>query len=370
MSEPVKSVLHEVQEARGATFRDDDGWLWTMSFGDPARPATRRSAAGSRSGTSTRWSSGTYRPGRRRPRSSGSSAATSASQAVGQVRYGAFLRRGRDARRRRHGLQARRRPLLGAHQHLRLRRLLGRADRRPRLHGREPDPRDAVDQSSRDRARATSCSRSTGDRPSAGAVTSASAPSRSSSAGVPCGCRVRGSPARSGFELFPARADAVARVERAGARRRGADRAGHHRAGPHRGRPDHLQHRLHPGRRHPVRRVARPDGRDVRRGRTSWARRRSPTRCGARRSGSRRCGSGGCGAARRRCRRGQGRRRRRHALEPGRQPARTARSGWRCWRPSTPRTAARCEVVAGAGTVPATVAPLSIKDPDKKRPRG
>ncbi len=31
---PVKSVLHDVQEARGATFRDDDGWYWTMSFGD------------------------------------------------------------------------------------------------------------------------------------------------------------------------------------------------------------------------------------------------------------------------------------------------------------------------------------------------
>ncbi len=34
MTEPVRSVLHDVQEARGATFRDDDGWLWTMSFGD------------------------------------------------------------------------------------------------------------------------------------------------------------------------------------------------------------------------------------------------------------------------------------------------------------------------------------------------
>jgi aminomethyltransferase len=34
MSEPVKSVLHEAQVARGATFRDDDGWYWTMSFGD------------------------------------------------------------------------------------------------------------------------------------------------------------------------------------------------------------------------------------------------------------------------------------------------------------------------------------------------
>ena len=34
MPEPIKSVLHEAQVAKGATFRDDDGWLWTMSFGD------------------------------------------------------------------------------------------------------------------------------------------------------------------------------------------------------------------------------------------------------------------------------------------------------------------------------------------------
>ena len=34
MSEPIRSVLHAAQESRGATFRDDDGWLWTMGFGD------------------------------------------------------------------------------------------------------------------------------------------------------------------------------------------------------------------------------------------------------------------------------------------------------------------------------------------------
>lgn len=33
MSEPVRSVLHEAQEAVGATFRDEDGWLWTESIG-------------------------------------------------------------------------------------------------------------------------------------------------------------------------------------------------------------------------------------------------------------------------------------------------------------------------------------------------
>jgi aminomethyltransferase len=34
VTETVRSVLHEVQEARGATFRDDGGWWWTDSFGD------------------------------------------------------------------------------------------------------------------------------------------------------------------------------------------------------------------------------------------------------------------------------------------------------------------------------------------------
>ncbi len=33
MAEPVRSVLHDVQEAAGATFRDEYGWLWTESIG-------------------------------------------------------------------------------------------------------------------------------------------------------------------------------------------------------------------------------------------------------------------------------------------------------------------------------------------------
>ena len=32
----MRSILHDVQVAQGATFRDDDGWLWTTGFGDPA----------------------------------------------------------------------------------------------------------------------------------------------------------------------------------------------------------------------------------------------------------------------------------------------------------------------------------------------
>ena len=34
MADTVRSVLHEVQQAQGATFRDDGGWWWTDSFGD------------------------------------------------------------------------------------------------------------------------------------------------------------------------------------------------------------------------------------------------------------------------------------------------------------------------------------------------
>jgi aminomethyltransferase len=35
MTEPVKSVLHAVQEQAGATFLEDGGWLWTSTLGDP-----------------------------------------------------------------------------------------------------------------------------------------------------------------------------------------------------------------------------------------------------------------------------------------------------------------------------------------------
>lgn len=35
MSEPVKSVLHDVQEQAGAAFMEDSGWLWMTTLGDP-----------------------------------------------------------------------------------------------------------------------------------------------------------------------------------------------------------------------------------------------------------------------------------------------------------------------------------------------
>ena len=34
--EPIRSVLHDVQAEEGATFEDFDGWLWTATLGDPA----------------------------------------------------------------------------------------------------------------------------------------------------------------------------------------------------------------------------------------------------------------------------------------------------------------------------------------------
>ena len=47
MTEPVKSVLHAVQEKAGATFLEDSGWLWTSTLGDPlAEYDAVRTAAG------------------------------------------------------------------------------------------------------------------------------------------------------------------------------------------------------------------------------------------------------------------------------------------------------------------------------------
>ena len=46
MTEPVKSVLHGVQEDAGAAFLEDSGWLWTTTLGDPEAEyhAVRQSA--------------------------------------------------------------------------------------------------------------------------------------------------------------------------------------------------------------------------------------------------------------------------------------------------------------------------------------
>ena len=36
MSDPITTAFHAVQQARGATFMEEGGWLWSVSFGDPA----------------------------------------------------------------------------------------------------------------------------------------------------------------------------------------------------------------------------------------------------------------------------------------------------------------------------------------------
>ena len=36
MSDPITTAFHAVQQARGATFMEEGGWLWSESFGDPA----------------------------------------------------------------------------------------------------------------------------------------------------------------------------------------------------------------------------------------------------------------------------------------------------------------------------------------------
>ncbi len=36
MSEAIETAFHAVQEARGATFVEEGGWYWSVSFGDPA----------------------------------------------------------------------------------------------------------------------------------------------------------------------------------------------------------------------------------------------------------------------------------------------------------------------------------------------
>lgn len=35
MSDPIRTAFHGVQEARGATFMEEGGWLWSVSFGEP-----------------------------------------------------------------------------------------------------------------------------------------------------------------------------------------------------------------------------------------------------------------------------------------------------------------------------------------------
>jgi aminomethyltransferase len=87
---PVRSVLHEVQQALGATFRDDDGWYWTMGFGDglAGYEAMRGGVAIWDVYPLVKWDvTGTQA----RTAIQRVFTADLAGQAVGQVKYGAFV---------------------------------------------------------------------------------------------------------------------------------------------------------------------------------------------------------------------------------------------------------------------------------------
>jgi glycine cleavage system T protein (aminomethyltransferase) len=90
VSDTIRSVLHDIQESQGATFRDDSGWFWTDTFGNhPAGyEAVRRGVAIWDVYPLVKWDV------------SGPDATAAiqrvftrdlAAQKVGQVRYGAFV---------------------------------------------------------------------------------------------------------------------------------------------------------------------------------------------------------------------------------------------------------------------------------------
>jgi aminomethyltransferase len=90
MSEVIKTAFHAAQEARGATFVEEGGWYWSVSFGDPGKEyAAVRDGVGM-------WDVSPLNKWEFR----GPDAAEAAQRVhsndilgleVGQVRYGAFL---------------------------------------------------------------------------------------------------------------------------------------------------------------------------------------------------------------------------------------------------------------------------------------
>ena len=90
MSDVIKTAFYDVQEARGATFVEEGGWYWSVSFGDPEREyrAVREGVGMWDVSPLNKWE---FR---------GPDAVEAAQRAhsndilgleVGQVRYGAFL---------------------------------------------------------------------------------------------------------------------------------------------------------------------------------------------------------------------------------------------------------------------------------------
>lgn len=87
---PVRSVLYDVQEQQGGTFDDFDGWIWTLDFGDvPGEYEALRSGVGMWDVYAlVKWE--VTGPDARSALQRGFTNDLS-SQQVGQVRYGAFV---------------------------------------------------------------------------------------------------------------------------------------------------------------------------------------------------------------------------------------------------------------------------------------
>lgn len=87
---PIRSVLYDIQERQGGTFDDFDGWMWTLDFGDVAGEyEALRSGAGMWDVYAlVKWE--ITGPDARSALQRGFTN-NLASQQVGQVRYGAFV---------------------------------------------------------------------------------------------------------------------------------------------------------------------------------------------------------------------------------------------------------------------------------------
>ena len=141
MSDPITTAFHAVQEARGATFMEEGGWLWSESFGDPAAEYARRARRRRHVGRvaaqqvglprARRRRGGATRPLQRHPRTRGR---------AGPVRR--VPGRGRAARRRRDGIQARRRSPVGHDERHGARRVLRGGDEGARRLGRATSRRE------------------------------------------------------------------------------------------------------------------------------------------------------------------------------------------------------------------------------------
>ncbi len=255
MAEPVRSVLHDAQVAQGAEFRDDDGWLWTTGFGDPAG-----GYAAITEGTAmwdvyplVKWDV-------RGPQAAQGVQRVFTGdvlgQVPGQVRYGAFtdedgllvddgtvFKHADD-----HFWVFTNTSGFGEHWAAHTAGLdfsfENRVPEMPLVSVQGPGSRDLLRSLTSADLDGLRYFRFLTERVDVG--------------GVPCWLMRTGFSGELGFELVPVPDGAPALWAALGGRRCRADRPGHGRAGPDRGRPDHLLDGLHARRAHAVRREPGP----------------------------------------------------------------------------------------------------------------